>query len=333
MGAKVSSLSATPDAVPSPRPLDSIPPESERVVRALAVLATAATFLLIAVGGLVRATGSGLGCTGWPKCTANSFLPPLEYHALIEYSHRFLAFIDVVLIGALAVGAARRRRRAPPVFTAASLAVGLVLVQAVLGGVVVHGELAALLVSAHLGTALVLAGTLVVATVAAFSAREEPRPGPPGDAPVAPDPGFARFAWLVAGAALALILVGATVRAEGAGLAFPDWPLMDGEVVPEISSLRPALHFAHRALALGVGVLVAVLAWRGRRIRAHSPGAFVLARLAAGLFLSQALIGAAAVWSRLAPVAIVAHVAVSSLTWGALVGAAAAVGFRGGPAR
>src|SRR6185312_9456256 len=96
---------------------------------------------LIAVGALVRATGSGLGCTGWPKCTPNRWLPPIEYHALIEYTHRMTAFVDVVLVALLAVLVWRRYRNQPRVFRPAAAAVVLVLFQAVLGGIVVKGDL------------------------------------------------------------------------------------------------------------------------------------------------------------------------------------------------
>lgn len=323
---------------PPPSPSSSVAPNgsgdgpAHRRLRRLAVAATVATFLLIGLGGLVRATGSGLGCTGWPKCTAEGWLPGIEYHALIEYSHRSMAFLDVVLIVVLAAVAARARRSIPRVAAVAWVAVGLVVFQAVLGGIVVHGDLAALLVSAHLGTAMVLVGTLVYATVASFVLPALPGPGRTATRRVGstaaqrgghPAPGLTHFAWVTAGGSLALILVGAAVRARNAGLVFPDWPLMDGSVLPNVASLEPALHVAHRVLALGVGVLVAVLAVRAGRIRPEAPAVARLAAVAAGLFLAQVLIGAAAVWSQLAPAAVVAHVTVSSLIWGVLVATAA----------
>jgi heme A synthase len=82
--------------------------------------------------------------------------------------------------------------------------------------------------------------------------------------------------------------------------------------------------FTHRVLAILVGILVGVVAarsWQARRVR---PAAAVLGVVAAALFVAQVLIGAANVWTRLAPSAVVAHVAVSSLIWGALVAAGAA---------
>src|SRR5438093_13697712 len=95
---------------------------------------------------------------------------------------------------------------------------------------------------------------------------------------------------------------------------------MGGRVVPALSALRPALHFAHRALAAAVFVLVAWLAVREWRSRSTQTVAAALAFIAAGLLAAQILIGAANVWSRAAPAAVTAHVAIAAQIWRALVG-------------
>ena len=305
------STMSPPRRPPTPTPGQGT---SHARLRWLSIAATATTFLLIAIGGLVRATGSGLGCTGWPKCTADRWLPPLEHHAIIEYSHRFTAFLDIVLVVVLAILVWRRYRSVRRIMVPATAAFFLIFFQAVLGGIVVKGELHALLVSAHLATAMVFAGVLVYVTVASFTI----------DAPVDTRVGRdAMLARLAAGGTLVLIAVGAYVRGEGAGLVFPDWPLMDGRLVPTISSAPAALHFAHRVLALIVGAIVVGLAVWIRRYRPSRDPVVILATVAASLFLAQVLIGAANVWSRLAASAVVAHVAVASLAWGAVVATAA----------
>ena len=289
------------------------PSHPHRSLRVVSVLATAVTFLLVAIGALVRATGSGEGCTGWPKCSPGRWLPPLEHHALIEYSHRMTAFLDIVMVGLLAAIALRRYRGVPRVAGAGVAAVALVLVQAILGGIVVKGGLAAVLVTAHFGTAMVLVAVLVYATVAAFSV---------GSGSAGPLDGFSTLARVAAMATFGLMAVGAYVRGEGAGLVFPDWPLMNGRLIPALDSVPAALHFTHRFLAVVVGVLVAALGMRAWKGRGRGDPARVLALMSGGLFLAQALIGAANVWTRLSAPAVVAHVAVSSLLWGALVATA-----------
>ncbi|TMK79018.1 MAG: hypothetical protein E6G47_09000 [Actinobacteria bacterium] len=286
-------------------------------LRAFALAAVVLTFLLIAVGGLVRATGSGEGCTGWPKCSASRWLPPLVFHAIIEYSHRMTAFLDVVLVGALAVVAWRGYRDVPRIVGPALAATGLIVVQAVLGGIVVKGALAPLLVTAHFATAIILAAVLVALAVWAFALDAAPRREPDD---------FTTFARVVAAGTFGLLLVGAYVRGENAGLVFGTWPLMNGRLLPSLSSTPAALQFAHRALALVVGIGVGVLAVRAWTRRRDLGSAATLAMVAAGLYLLQVMIGATLVWSGRAEPAIVAHVLVSSLVWGSLVATAVAGG-------
>ncbi|HXF57212.1 MAG TPA: COX15/CtaA family protein [Actinomycetota bacterium] len=296
---------------PSPtRESERRPPR--RWLRRLAVASAAATAALVGLGGVVRATGSGLGCPGWPRCFGR-WVPPLEYHALIEYSHRAVAALVIVLIALLAALALLRYRREREVVATSVLALGLVLLQAGLGAVVVAGELHALLVTAHFATAMVLLGVLVHGAVVAHT-------GPP---PPPSRGGLVGLARLCVLATFALLAVGAHVRGEGAGLVFPDWPLMDGRLVPALDSLPRALHFSHRLLALATGGLLAGLVWRARRERA--PAALAsLAEAALAAFLAQALVGAANVWTGLGTWPVAAHVTLAGVAWALVVATASA---------
>jgi len=279
------------------------------MLRILAVTATSLTFLLIAIGALVRASGSGDACPDWPRCFGR-WIPRIEYHVLIEYSHRFTATLDIIAVAVLAVYAWRRYRDRPRVVSPAVAALGLIVVQAALGGIVVLSKLEALNVTLHLGTAMVLAAALVLATVGAFSVES---------VATRPASSLTVLAAVTAGWAFGLILVGGWVRGAGAGLAFGDWPLMGGRAIPDLSVGSQALQFSHRALALGLGVLIGVLVVRAWRRPSPSRAAAVLASVAAGCYLGQVLMGAALVWTRLATAPEVAHVALASAIWGTLV--------------
>ena len=63
-------------------------------LQGLSTATAASVFILVIIGGVVRVTESGLGCPDWPLCYGQ-LLPPLEYTAIIEYTHRFVASVIV----------------------------------------------------------------------------------------------------------------------------------------------------------------------------------------------------------------------------------------------
>lgn len=268
----------------------------------LATAAAAATYLLIVVGGLVRATDSGLGCPDWPLCFG-AWVPPNELHAWIEHSHRLVAALAVgPLVGAVAlITVFSGRRRDRPLLVAAVVAGVLVIVQAVLGGQVVIQGLARELVTAHLAMALtVLALTILIADRAANG----PMPGR----------GSALPTWLIGLtglAAFAQMLLGSWVTGHDAGLAYGDFPLMGGRVPPVIGSVTQAINVAHRAMAVVVLALVLWMAWSVRRA-SHRSLPRRLATVAAALVLVQLALGAANIWSRLSAFFVVPHLAVGA---------------------
>ncbi|KAM9865536.1 Heme A synthase [Leucobacter aridicollis] len=130
--------------------------------------------LIIATGGAVRLTGSGLGCTEWPLCTPGSLVPTeeLSYHALIEFGNRTIS--GPLLLAALAVVILTWRIRAErkDLSVLSWLVLGLVLLQAVVGGFIVWEELAAVLVGFHYTVSLI-----IVCITAAYLARMYERGG------------------------------------------------------------------------------------------------------------------------------------------------------------
>lgn len=119
------------------------------------------------------------------------------------------------------------------------------------------------------------------------------------------------FAALVV-ATLGLMTLGALVRAHGAGLACPDWPLCFGEILPRFD-LRIAFEMGHRAYAGGVAVAFAGLALLARR----RPAAWRVVRgpiaLAAGVLALQVLLGALTVWHLLAVWSVTAHLVAANV--------------------
>jgi len=289
-----------------------------RTLRRLAVVTTVFTFLLVAVGGLVRGTESGLGCPDWPRCHGRLY-PPLEYHAIIEYSHRATASIVIWLTVALAVVAFRNRHQLTKrAFTLAVIPLPIVLSQAILGAIVVAIDLKAESVVAHLLVAMSLVAVLISLIVEVAPAGSPLSPPAPG---VGADRRFAAVVSAVAGSALFLMLLGSYMSGRGGGLAFRTWPLFDGHVIPTYHGVAPDLHFAHRVVAAVVAVAIFALARLVRR-RPQAPAVVLMVRIATALIGVEILLGAGNVWTRLSAVTRTAHLATGALIWAALFTAA-----------
>jgi len=274
----------------------------------LAIAASIATFVLIVAGGLVRATGSGLGCPDWPLCFG-AWVPPPDLNAWIEHSHRLIAALAVgPLVGGVAlITVVSSRRRDRPMLIAAVVAGVLVVVQAVLGGQVVIQQLRAELVTAHLAMALtVLALTILIADRATN-----------GPLPSRRAPGPTTLIGVTALVVLAQMLLGSWVTGTRAGLAYADFPLMDGRLLPMVAAVSQAVQLAHRVLALGVLLLVTWTAWRVRH-ELDAPLPRRLATIAVVLVVLQVALGAANVWSRLSALFVVPHLAIGAALWAVL---------------
>jgi heme o synthase len=278
------------------------------LLRRLTTVTAVSTLLLVAIGGVVRATGSGDACPDWPRCFG-SWLPPLEFSPIIEYSHRLAAAITGVLIFATAWVAWRRHRGDGAVVWPIVAAAFVAIVQAAIGRERILTGPDELTVTVHFVVGMALVALVIVSATAARIPKAKT-----GDLV---EPGVGRLAWAAGVVTAAVLVVGAYVRGEEAGLAFLDWPLMGGALIPELSAVDPAVHFTHRALALVGLVLGGWLALRGRR--ASQPAVKRLAWITLALLLLQTAIGAAAVLSELSTAARVAHVVGSSLAWAAIV--------------
>lgn len=160
----------------------------------LALWTTATTYFLILVGGLVRASGAGLGCPDWPRCFG-SWIPPASAASLppefdpslfnptlmwTEYLNRLLGVTVGFLILATAISAWRHHRRQPGILWTTIAAFLLVGFQGWLGGRVVAHELAAWIVTVHLIVAIIIVQLLLFAAFEALAplapqARQAPQ--------------------------------------------------------------------------------------------------------------------------------------------------------------
>lgn len=283
--------------------------------RALALCAAFAAWALVVVGGVVRVTGSGLGCPHWPLCTAGAV--PLDQRAsFIEYSHRAVVAVVIVLVVALALVAWRDHRMQRAFLWPALAAAVLVPVQALLGAVVVWMTLPGWVVGVHFVVGMLFFGTLVYAAAAAW-----------GTGVRSLTPGTVQLAWSTVAVGLLLVCVGATVVAVDAGGACgTQWPGCGGGIVG--GGAHGALQVVHRLLAYTVAALVAILFVRAVR----GDGLRLEALLALLAVLGQAALGVAMVLvggeGRTHELLAGLHVGGAASVWAALI----VLGVRGGVA-
>src|SRR6202521_2529195 len=274
-----------------------------KAFRALSVATALATYALVVLGGVVRVSGSGLGCPDWPLCHGR-LLPPLDVHAIIECSHRTTASLtstlDVLTAGVGWVAWRRRRDIVIP----ATVALGLLIVQVVLGAITVRLELPPMIVLAHLATAMALLGAVCVTAVAALV------PAPAG----AVDRVARRRTLLAAGGTYLLIISGSLVVGSGASGACNAWPLCGGGFSFAFDG-SAAIQLLHRGVAAAIGLLIVIslLSVLARHRRQPAVRATVALTLAALAF--QLAVGAAVVTLHLPAALRGLHLALASAVW------------------
>lgn len=277
-----------------------------------AKLLAACTVLLIAAGGMVTSTGSGLSVPDWPTTYGwNMFTFPMSKWVggiRYEHSHRLIASTVGFLTIILAVWTWRVEPRRW-VRRLAFAALGAVIVQGLLGGITVLFFLPPSVSIAHAGLAQLffcLTITLAAVTSPVWKNTVDP----------VRDPVLRRVAAVTTVLVYTQILLGATMRHNDAGLAIPDFPYAFGHIIPPVWNARIAIHFAHRVGALIVSLAVLALAGHvlhhHRRRRELTRPAFVLLLLVS----MQVTLGAFVVWSGMNPVINTAHVVNGALILG-----------------
>lgn len=282
----------------------------------LALWTTAITYVLILVGGLVRASGAGLGCPDWPRCFGG-WIPPMSAADLppqfdasqfnptlmwTEYLNRVLGMAVGFFILATVVSAWRHHRRDPRILWTSIAALLLTGFQGWLGGRVVAHELAAWIVTVHMIVALVIVQMLLFVTVETFPRAPKPV------SPQARKPVTAMTAVLIV---LTLAQIGLGTQVRGA----VDAALDAGTARAAALATVGTLDYLHRDMAIAVllGALL-LTAWlvrrRQKRLLSWSFAVLTLAAL-------QVAIGGVMAYVSLLPAAQVLHLTIASLLLGA----------------
>lgn len=226
-----------------------LPDQLGRPARVLAWLVLISNIVIVATGGLVRLTGSGMGCETWPYCTAGSLVPTeaLGIHGLIEFGNRTLTGVLVVIALLAFLAVVRTSRRDLRVLAFAN-GIGIIL-QAVIGGVIVWLHLPPTLVGIHfvISAALVANGAALVSRVYA----------PGGARRLAVRPAYAWLAYATSVAVAVTVLIGILLTGSGPHA---------GDDEAARNGLDPVLwqhiHSWPAYVTFGLTVLLFLTAWR-----------------------------------------------------------------------
>ncbi|HJP41576.1 MAG TPA: COX15/CtaA family protein [Dehalococcoidia bacterium] len=279
------------------------------LARRLAIVTVFSTLVLIALGVVVRATGSGLGCPDWPTCFGG-VLPPGNKHPVIEMSHRFVASGVGLLAIALAVVCWRHFRHVPLVAYLAAITVPLVGIQGLIGAITVTEELPPEIVATHLLTAFLILSCLVIVAIGIHFHMEAETDGSSGS----PE-------WQIGVAALlsitilaVVVWVGGYMTESGSSTACSGWPLCNGSVIPAADD-QEVVHMLHRYFAAAFGVFALGTAWLLWRTSSAPTFARPAAAALVTIFALQVLVGAFNVWYEFPEWLAVSHTVVASLVW------------------
>ena len=282
--------------------------------RLASYFALGALTLIVLSGAAVRLTDSGLGCANWPKCGGTP-LPPLSYHALVEFGNRAVsAIVGVVTVVVFAMSFFRRPFRRDLMWLSLLLPLGVVA-QAVLGGFTVLHHLAPGFVMGHFSLSLLI---LVAATALAWRSRFEP-----GSRPRSTD-------YLGVWSVRVLVLFGAVTIFAGTATtaAGPHSGGFSGQVVHRLhfkgaDTLTWVLH-RHATIAALFGVAV-IGVWLLHR-RRGSDRTFEPLTVLAILLAAQGLVGSVQYELHLPADMVWVHVGLATATWLALLWSVAAAG-------
>jgi cytochrome c oxidase assembly protein subunit 15 len=206
-------------------------------LRPLAWATLVANIAIVVTGGVVRLTGSGLGCPTWPRCTDDAFTPhqALTIHSAIEFGNRMLTYVLVAIAIATVIAAWRTSQRSLALWIAAGIPA-----QAVIGGITVLTDLNPWIVSFHL-----LVSMAIISLSVLLLWRVHDQPAGTNEAPVA-KLGWATYvvAWLV-------LYAGTVVTGAGPHAGDADAP-RNGLSTLELSQLHADLVCVFIGLTLGL---------------------------------------------------------------------------------
>lgn len=273
-----------------------------------------ATFFLLIVGALVHPTGSSLACPDWPTCYG-SFFPEMEGGIFFEHSHRIVATIVGFLTVLLNISVWGFSSLEKKIKVHVSIALMIVILQGVLGGITVILKLPPAVSISHLGLSMFFFCFVVKICFQIWQATFPQKRRTSGDSHTLAQVG--RWAFVLTVLVYLQVVLGGVVRHFHAGRSCgSELPFCESQIWP--AALQQQIHMTHRIM--GVIVFLAVLCgniWflkaRRKKNLGFSPLALIATRLCPMIVSLQVLLGLLTVASMVGLVEVVAHTAVGAL--------------------
>jgi heme a synthase len=274
--------------------------EGPALLRRTALASVIANVGIVVTGGVVRLTGSGMGCPTWPRCDRDSLVPTRElgYHGMIEFGNRTLISVVGGLAVAGAVLALLQRPRRGTRLTWAGLVLTGIAAQAVLGGATVHTVLNPWIVSAHF-----LLSIAVIAVAYRFwvATREADGPG----RPLLSRP-LRGLSWLVVGVSAAVLTAGTVVTGSGPHA---------GDVNARRTGLDPGMVAQLHADLVMLLIGLSIGLWYALRTAAGPRPTIRAAAVLVGVELAQGLIGFVQYFTHVPALLVGLHMAGACAVW------------------
>ncbi len=276
----------------------------------LAVISSIGMYIVNMVGFLDTQTGSALGCgPDWPLCNGKVIPDLNNIHVIIEFGHRMLVGGFATVATVFMIWALVRYRAFIEVKILASLGIGFIIVQSVLGALAVVFVNPPAVLALHLGFGLLAMVGVVLLTVFIFQLDKQLQGKNTGIA-FRRQTSSATKAWVWGTWIFTYLAIywGSYVAFRGAGSACPTWPLCNGKVFPGFTGLV-GLDFIHRLAAVALAVLTVVLLWHLRQYKTSRPDLYRGAFWLLIAVLVQILTGANLALSHIATGPYLLHVA------------------------
>lgn len=292
---------------------------SPKAYRIITLVALVLLIAIVVTGAGVRLTGSGLGCTDWPRCTEETFTPSSDLHAQIEFYNRMITGLVSAAVVLAVLGSLRRApRRRDLVWLSLGL-VGGVLAQIILGGLVVLSHLNPWLVQGHFVVSMILVANAAVLT------HRAGLPDPVEQRPIV-TPALIRWGQVLISMAIVVMLTGTLVTGSGphsghneaeAGASATE----QLRAAEDVRRLPIAVHDAARVHGIMMIVFLAASIWVLVQIRRHQPPGNLLAstRWMLTVLVLQGAVGYTQYFTGVPPGLVALHILGASLVWVAVL--------------